>query len=148
MIATFMRTSLAKSPLRAQLLCSKPTSLAALPFAIVLQRARRSLANVRDSPKQGSNVWFAGSTAPFQVSNSGPGSGRDHKPPDERTLKLGKSELESLRQSISIPNTWYSHTNSPRPTTYASGHSAPPRNPISSDHPPSLSLNSSSLTHR
>ena len=101
-----MRTSLAKSLLRAQLLSSKPSGLAASPFAVVLRRARRGLANVRDSQKQSSSAWFSGSSASFQVSNSGPGSGKDHKPPDERTLKLGKSELKSLIQNFPIPNSF------------------------------------------
>jgi hypothetical protein len=51
----------------------------------------RSLANVRDLREHDfSELWFS-SPGPSLRPVEGPGSGLDYKPPDERTLKLGKS---------------------------------------------------------
>lgn len=57
------------------------------------QRSARGFAKVRDNKELGLNkeIWF-GSNAPLLLPVEGPGSGFDHKPPDERMLKLGKSK--------------------------------------------------------
>ena len=44
------------------------------------------------------DVWFS-SSAPYALPDSGPEG--DHKPPDERTLKLGKS-MHTLLDSVLI----------------------------------------------
>jgi hypothetical protein len=55
----------------------------------------RSLAQVRQEPL--SEFWFTPSSPARSPAddllgnNAGPGTSGDHKPPDERTLKLGKS---------------------------------------------------------
>jgi hypothetical protein len=53
---------------------------------------RRLLANVNGGKELGvkQDVWFT-SAGPAAHPAEGPGSGLDHRPPDERTLKLGKS---------------------------------------------------------
>jgi len=90
MTATLMRTSAGRSLLRVQLLSPKSKSLAAAPFALRVRQVKRSLANIRDL--QECDVWFGSSIPCPQLSDSGLGSRNDHKPPDERTLKLGKSK--------------------------------------------------------
>lgn len=50
---------------------------------------RRSFAKVSDPELLANDLWFS-STAP-RPSPEAPGGEDDHKPPDERTLKLGKS---------------------------------------------------------
>lgn len=57
-----------------------------------LQQQHRGLAKIKEKEVdlEVANVWFGGSEGRLLVSG-GPGSGRDHKGVDERTLKLGKS---------------------------------------------------------
>lgn len=57
----------------------------------------RSLAQVRPEPPL--EVWFTPSTpwrSPADDLLGSPGNGKDHKPPDERTLRLGKSTAPFL----------------------------------------------------
>jgi len=54
---------------------------------------RRGLAKVNGNEKElglAQDAWFNG-TGPSAFPVEGPGSGLDHRPPDERTLKLGKT---------------------------------------------------------
>jgi hypothetical protein len=68
--------------------------LRAPPVAILQQfLPSRHLAQVRTEPL--SEVWFTPSSpsrSPADVLLGSPGNGMDCKPPDERTLRLGKSE--------------------------------------------------------
>lgn len=70
-------------------LISKHFTPAASPALTPLSR---TLANVRDRDASVSTTWFT-STAPSCSPDIGD---QDHRPPDERTLKLGKSMLCSL----------------------------------------------------
>lgn len=93
MTSTRMPASAARS-LRVPLLSPKSKSFAAAPFALRVGQVKRTLANIREF--QDRDVWFSNSIPCPQVSDSGPGSGKDHKPPDERTLKLGKSRRHPI----------------------------------------------------
>jgi hypothetical protein len=68
--------------------------LRAPPVAILQQfLPSRHLAQVRTEPL--SEVWFTPSSprrSPADDLLGSPGNGSDYKPPDERTLRLGKSE--------------------------------------------------------
>jgi hypothetical protein len=57
------------------------------------QQPARGFAKVRNDKDLGlsQDIWFS-SNAPLLLPVEGPGSGFDHKPPDERTLRLGKSK--------------------------------------------------------
>jgi hypothetical protein len=103
MTATRIPTGAARS-LRVQLRSPKSKSFAATPFTLRVGQVKRTLANIRDF--QENDVWFSNSIPCPQLSDSGPGSGNDHKPPDERTLKLGKSEcvLHFMRKQLLIIN--------------------------------------------
>jgi hypothetical protein len=58
----------------------------------------RCFARVQDLDHLNREVWFS-SSAPR--SSSEPGSGGNHKPPDERTLQLGKSRhVASVQHGI------------------------------------------------
>jgi len=89
MTATRMQTGAARS-LRLQLRTPKSKSFAATPFTLRVGQVKRTLANIRDF--QENDVWFSNRIPCLQLLDSGPGSGNDRKPPDERTLKLGKSK--------------------------------------------------------
>ena len=72
--------------------------LAEGPPTVALQQflPARHLAQVRTDPLLG--VWFTPSSpskSPADDLLGSPGHGCDHKPPDERTLRLGKSEQYS-----------------------------------------------------
>ena len=56
----------------------------------IVRPVARGLANVRDAEGLSLGVWFNNTPRPSLPAPS-PGPPQDHKPPDERTLKLGKS---------------------------------------------------------
>ncbi|KAF2397203.1 hypothetical protein EJ06DRAFT_482276 [Trichodelitschia bisporula] len=61
---------------------------------------RRQLANIRDEDRGSSEQWFSGTMPSLRPGNTeGPGSGNDHKPPDERTLKLGDT-IRTLHERL------------------------------------------------
>lgn len=103
-----MRTSALKSTVRAtqSIESSSSAQQRALlsPAVRWLQRKQqqhRGLAKVNNGKELGlaHDVWF-NSTGPSAYPAEGPGSGLDHRPPDERTLKLGKSMNSSLLLAI------------------------------------------------
>ena len=89
---------------------SQPAAAASAQWRILLPAAarwlgvggqqRRGLAKVNNAKELGlgQDAWFS-STGPSAYPVEGPGSGQDHRPPDERTIKLGKSMLSQ----------WYWH---------------------------------------
>ena len=111
----------------------------------------RALAQVRQEPW--SELWFtpsrpARSPADDLLGDSGrPGSNGDHKPPDERSLKLGKSGFcPASLGSLSL--ILYS---SPHPLSAATKYpySAPSaRNPFPQHLPPSLPVDTSPSSRR
>ena len=85
MTAGLMRKSVSAGLPRAHVV--KPRSTAALLWATI-RPAHRSLAIAREADSTVSELWFT-SSIPCPL----PEIGGDHgKPPDERTLKLGKSK--------------------------------------------------------
>ncbi|KAG9690029.1 hypothetical protein KCU69_g9941, partial [Aureobasidium melanogenum] len=72
-------------------------SVTAAPTAAALCHSKLDITSA-PSKSVVNNVWFS-SSAPYSLSDSAPQS--DHKPPDERTLKLGKSMYFPSRSSIS-----------------------------------------------
>jgi len=63
-----------------------------LPLIAALRQPTRTLANIRE-PDIFSDVWFS-ANLPRQTTFDGAGPPcADGKPPDERTVKLGKSKL-------------------------------------------------------
>jgi hypothetical protein len=93
----------------------------------------RSLAQVRQEPF--SELWFtpsrpARSPVDDLLGNNGrSGSSGDHKPPDERTLKLGKSLTSSKLSHYPVPLTLYSSSDPlSTPTKY-------PNTASSASHP-------------
>lgn len=93
MTIRLMRTPLPSTLFRAQ---HAVTPGAATAEASVFRAARGSLsrrlfAKVRDRELLSNDLWFS-STAPKPAPET-LGGGEDGKPPDERTLKLGKSEF-------------------------------------------------------
>jgi hypothetical protein len=94
MTASVMRKFTPSALTRVQLL--HPKRAAPELFASAIKPAQptqtRSLANVRDVRGQDfAELWF-NVAGPSLRPSEGPGSGMDYKPPDERTLKLGKSK--------------------------------------------------------
>ena len=61
---------------------------------VVHETCRRRFANIRNpSDALGREAWFSSNTRRSSLEPTSPnGAGGDHKPPDERTLKLGKSK--------------------------------------------------------
>jgi hypothetical protein len=85
-----MRTLTPKSPNRLAL-PKAVVKAQTLSHATAQPVQTRGLANVRDHREYNSSeLWFT-PAKPHLLPAEGPGSGLDHKPPDERTLKLGKS---------------------------------------------------------
>ncbi|KAJ9665400.1 hypothetical protein H2201_004478 [Coniosporium apollinis] len=89
MTAGLMRT-LSQARLRIVRNALTPKSSASPIVATgILRQPRRSLANIREPDSFLSGVWFS-STPPCPTPTN-PGNGSDVQPPDERTLKLGKT---------------------------------------------------------
>ena len=115
------------------------------PAASLVTRASRTLATVNPGQKVLPDVWFTGSTPRHNIPN--PPSSDPQKPPDERTVKLGKSKhtphLVTTAANItkSTPNPPGTTSNPPPipPTT---------RYPLSTNNPPPLPLNPPSPPHR
>ncbi|KAK5257160.1 hypothetical protein BJ546DRAFT_1035116 [Cryomyces antarcticus] len=76
---------LTHKPLAAAVAACQPTSTT--PSSIPRQ-SRRNLAAVRNADGLASGVWFSGSSHQHLPAELG---GADHNPPDERTLKLGRT---------------------------------------------------------
>lgn len=114
----------------------------------------RTLAQVRSEPF--SELWFTaaspsriGARTPAEEilrSNEGNGTpGGDHKPPDERTVKLGQSKRSRIIQDIAnIPSSTYIITS----LAEYPHDSITTRNTIPNDIPTSISIHSSSSTSR
>lgn len=101
-------------------------------------RPSRSLATVNPGQKSIPDVWFTGSTPHSNISNLS--SNDPQKPPDERTLKLGKSK--SAPHSTSTPTDKQNSTENSTRTTPNTPPIAPPtRNPLPANKPPPLPLN-------
>ncbi|KAI5253462.1 hypothetical protein E4T42_02859 [Aureobasidium subglaciale] len=82
-------TRLVRTPVRnAAAAAATVTPIAAAPSHIKLDAYRPEAAIPTTTKSVLSDVWFS-SSAPNLLSNTGPDS--DHKPPDERSLKLGKT---------------------------------------------------------
>lgn len=64
-----------------------------------LKQTHRGLANIRDTDRIFSEAWFSSSVPRLSAAESGFNNTNDAKPPDERTLKLGKSEEKSSHQA-------------------------------------------------
>ena len=86
----FTPSSLIRAQLLPQRTDSTPAALFAIPRLFLLPAQQRSLAAIHDRDYLGPEICFS-STVPCPLPAEGPGSGLDYKPPDERTLKLGKS---------------------------------------------------------
>ena len=87
----------------AQRRIARPVFAAGRCLEIARCEQRRGLAKVNGNEKElglAQDAWFNG-TGPSAFPVEGPGSGLDHRPPDERTLKLGKSEFH-VRSVISL----------------------------------------------
>lgn len=109
----------------------------------------RSFARVQDPEILSDQLWFS-STAP-RPRPDGVGSGGDHKPPDERTLKLGKSEELLIRISTLYPAHLADMHNScpdpPRAPPNAVGIAIATRHSLATNIPTSLSLDTPSSAH-
>lgn len=113
---------------------------------ITVTRTSRNLATVNPGQKVLADVWFTG-LAPRQNIPNPPGSD-PQKPPDERTVKLGKSKhtLHHPIHALLICKPSSPHT--PRTTPNPPSIAPPPGNPLAANNPPSLPLNTSSPPHR
>jgi hypothetical protein len=115
------------------------------PAACPVTRTSRTLATVNPGQKALPDVWFTGSTPRHNIPNP-PGSD-PQKPPDERTVKLGKS-----KHTPHFPTTPANITKStPNPPgTTPNPPTIPPtaRYPLSTNNPPPLPLNPPSPPHR
>jgi hypothetical protein len=101
-------------------------------------RTSRSLATVNPGQKSIPDVWFTGSTPRSDISNLSSNDSR--KPPDERTVKLGKSK--SASHSTSTPTDEQNSTeNSTRTTPNAPSIAPSTRNHLSANKPSPLPLN-------
>lgn len=86
-------------------------------------------------------------TTPFSSSypiHQPEGSGKDYKPPDERTLKLGKSTSHPhppLPHPRIPTNLSSSPTHPPTPPPLPPPHAPPHRHPLPPNNPPPLPLN-------
>lgn len=107
----------------------------------------RHLAQVRAEPA--SELWFNPSIplrSPADDLLGTPGDGKDHKPPDERTLKLGKSEPIHLLSSTGSTDKCYSTTHPFSPPTEHSHHAFTDRAPLSINLAPPLPFYTSAST--
>lgn len=88
------------------------------------------------------------------VGSGGPGQGQgDHKPPDEKTLRLGKSTLSHESQMKTKKKLTHFHLSYSPPNALASPaeyphHTRPTRDPLSKYLSPPLPINTPILTHR
>lgn len=94
----------------------------------------RCFARVQDLDQLNREVWFS-SSAPRGTPNP---SGSDNKPPDERTLQLGKSRFGRFLTSSSLILIYYSHQDTPRQPSDTSPNPTPFRDDLTSHHPPPL----------
>ena len=118
--------------------------------------SRRCLAHVRDERSINDIVWFT-STQPLTYPPSSPldgfgkaGDGRQQ--PDERTLRLGKSERTKLspflRNRLKTNTHTPSNTNPPHSPARPPRQSSPPRNPLPANNTPPLPINAPTPPHR
>ena len=116
-----------------------------VPYAV--QPNCRSLATVNQDQSVLLDVGFARSG--FRSSIVNPNSPEPHKPPDERTVKLGKSELSPPPTcQIQPANHPASSSNTPRTPSNPSSIATAPGNPLPSNHTPPLSLYAPAPPHR
>ena len=105
----------------------------------------RNLAQVRSAPF--SELWFTPSSpgrTPADDLLAFPGNGNDHKPPDERTVRLGKSVLHSTSyRALGILTLEYSASYSLAASTKYPYNTTATRTPFALRLTPSLSFDTS-----
>jgi hypothetical protein len=96
----------------------------------------RCFARVQDLDQLNCEVWFS-SSAPRGSPNPS-GGGSDNKPPDERTLQLGKSRFGHFLTGLHLILINYSHQDTPREPSNASTKAAPIGDALPSHQPSPL----------
>ena len=114
------------------------------PAASPVTRTLRTLATVNTGQKVLTDVWFTGSIPRRNILN--PPSSDPQKPPDERTVKLGKSK-HTPHLPATPANITKSTPNPPRTTPNSPPIPPTTRYPLSTNNPPPLPLNPSSPPH-
>lgn len=110
----------------------------------------RAFAKVQQPEGTQTGGWFSASTpGPLPPDHKGEGG----KPPDERTLKLGKSESTAPSNDTgenfpSIDIGAHSYSNPPRAPAYTASVSAAPRDSVAPNHTAPLSIHAPASTHR
>lgn len=110
----------------------------------------RTLAQVRSDREVFSEIWFTSSSPPRRVPEDGGIRPNDVPPPDERTLKLGKSMPTPWLENVytCLINHPTSPSNPPIPPPLPPRLSPPPRNPLPPHNSPPLPFHPPAPSHR
>ena len=94
-----LATRLVRTPTRNAAACAATAVTAATPAALCHGKLDAHPVAQTPTPSRSilSHVWFS-SSAPYSLPDSGLEG--DHKPPDERTVKLGKSMSYAILQKL------------------------------------------------
>lgn len=115
---------------------------------LIAETCRRGFANIRDQKDiLFRDTSFTSNAPRLSIDPQFPG-GRDHKPPDERTLKLGKStSIASVYPINYISNHFISCSHPSRAPSNPPRQSTTTRDPLTEHSPPSLPLHTPSPSH-